>query len=555
MSALVQSTVTVSLVVLCALAVAASMRRRPAAFRHWLIAAAMMCALVSPLLETIAPAWHLPHPSVAAIDEQLTFRARVPAPIPGTTSNTSMATPPVNTARPVVLLWIAGATISFTLLLFAMLRLRLIALRARPVTGGRWIELLEPEARKHGLRRRVLLLQSEHPTLLVTWGLVTPKILLPAAASAWPDDRIRVVLSHELAHVARWDWASQMLGELLRSIYWFNPLLWLACRQLRRECEHACDDAVLNAGLDSADYATHLLDLARTLRSHSRWFPVPAMASPSSLERRIRVMLQRRHNREAITRATRLGTLVTLFAITVLIAGASAQTFATVSGSIVDSQGAFLKDARLVLSNVQTRAKYEVRSSPTGQFEFLGVTPGDYVLEAVAPGFKSSQQNFSLVGGNTRRDIRMSVGTLEETITVTGPGKTPSAEDIFKSELFSKNARLKFQQTVAECQVSGSPAGPAIGGQIRPPRKIRDVRPRYPESARSAGIGGTAKLVAVIGPEGTVTQVQSVDQAVHPDLVDAAIEAVKQWEFDGTLLNCVPIEVEMTVSVGFTPGP
>jgi TonB family protein len=133
-------------------------------------------------------------------------------------------------------------------------------------------------------------------------------------------------------------------------------------------------------------------------------------------------------------------------------------------------------------------------------------------------------------------------------VTVTGgPGKAASPEEVQKNEQFRNQARLGFRRSVAECKPAGT------GGQIRPPRKIRDVRPRYPESARIAGIGGTAKLVAVIGTEGTVTQVQSVDQSVQPELVDAAIEAIKQWEFDGTLLNCTPIEVEMTVSVGFNP--
>ena len=96
------------------------------------------------------------------------------------------------------------------------------------------------------------LLQSHHPALLVTWGLGSPKILLPATASAWPADRIRVVLAHELAHVVRHDWLTQISAELLRALYWFNPLVWLAARRLREESERACDDAVLETGDRSA---------------------------------------------------------------------------------------------------------------------------------------------------------------------------------------------------------------------------------------------------------------------------------------------------------------
>ena len=57
-----------------------------------------------------------------------------------------------------------------------------------------------------------------------------------------------------------------------------------------------------------------------------------------------------------------------------------------------------------------------------------------------------------------------------------------------------------------------------------------------------------------IGTDGLVKSVKSVDPTVHADLVDAATAAVTQWEFDATLLDCVPVEVEITVSVGFDPA-
>ena len=123
----------------------------------------------------------------------------------------------------------------------------------------------EEISRGYGLRRPVTLLQSPHPSLLVTWGLARPKVILPAAADAWTDERARVVLSHELAHIRRGDWIVQLSAELLRAFYWFNPLLWIACRRLRLESEHACDDEVMSRGVEGTDYATHLIELARAL--------------------------------------------------------------------------------------------------------------------------------------------------------------------------------------------------------------------------------------------------------------------------------------------------
>ena len=79
---------------------------------------------------------------------------------------------------------------------------------------------------------------------------------------------------------------------------------------------------------------------------------------------------------------------------------------------------------------------------------------------------------------------------------------------------------------------------------IRPPRKVKDVRPGYP------GAAGNVELAATIGTDGSVTDVQVV-KSDHPELAPAAIDAVRQWEFTSTLLNCVPIEVQMNVSVTF----
>lgn len=267
-------------------------------------------------------------------------------------------------------------------------------------------------------------------------------------------------------------------------------------------------------------------------------------------------MLDTTQNRHTVTPRARLVTSAALLAISILIAGlsASAQGFVSVSGSIADSQGAMLRDARLVLSNVETKAKYEVRSSATGEYEFLGVTPGNYVLETAVLGFRPVQQNLAL-SSNVRRDLALQIGTLEETVTVTGNQRQPSAPDETAKQAFNRElARQNFAQKRAECRPASATTGQAIGGQIRPPRKILDVRPQYPEALKAAGIGGIVTLVALIGTEGNVTNARAVDTSVHPELVNAAIDAVKQWEFDGTLLNCLPVEVEMTVSVGFDPS-
>lgn len=124
------------------------------------------------------------------------------------------------------------------------------------------------------------------------------------------------MLGHELAHVRRADWLVQMAAEMVRSLYWFNPLLWNACKRLREESERACDDAVLNLGVDGSAYATQLVDLARTFTRRRRSMfpplPAPAIARPSSLEKRIRAMLSIDLNRRPITHAGMIEQSITI---------------------------------------------------------------------------------------------------------------------------------------------------------------------------------------------------------------------------------------------------
>lgn len=90
-----------------------------------------------------------------------------------------------------------------------------------------------------------------------------------------------------------------------------------------------------------------------------------------------------------------------------------------------------------------------------------------------------------------------------------------------------------------------------VGGDIKEPKKIKDVRPFYPEDARNEKIQGTVILECIIATDGTVRQAKILRSA-HPSLDVAASEAVMQWEYTPTLLNGAPVELLMTVTVSFT---
>jgi TonB family protein len=95
------------------------------------------------------------------------------------------------------------------------------------------------------------------------------------------------------------------------------------------------------------------------------------------------------------------------------------------------------------------------------------------------------------------------------------------------------------------------PSAPVrVGGNIKPPSKRRDVRPVYPPIAQSARVQGVVIIEATIGADGKVKDAKVLRSI--PLLDQAAVDAVKQWEFTPTLLNGVPVPVIMTVTVQFT---
>ena len=89
-----------------------------------------------------------------------------------------------------------------------------------------------------------------------------------------------------------------------------------------------------------------------------------------------------------------------------------------------------------------------------------------------------------------------------------------------------------------------------VGGNIRPPEKLRDVAPVYPDVAQAARVQGIVIIEAVIGPDGSVTDTTILRSV--PLLDEAALTAVRQWQYTPTLLNGVPVAVIMTVTVNFT---
>ena len=321
--------VKVTLLLALGLIASASLRRFAPAFRHQLLLVTLGSCLLLPVFIALTPRWDVGVlPSIASPD----VASNAPgSPAVGSDTRLSAQTahPSVfaaNRSNPAVvwieraslpLVWALGFLAVLIWLFAGRIRLGRIAKGSWSLTGAEWERALGEESREVGVTKPVRLLSSSVVSTPLTWGSRSPIILLPEDALDWPDAHRRIVLRHELAHVARGDALSQLLAGFVCALYWFHPLVWIAERRLRAECERACDDRVVSLGTPAPEYAAHLLEVARSARSFGApGFLSVAMARPSQLEGRLLAVLNESGRRGAPSRRVRIaGLLVALLIV------------------------------------------------------------------------------------------------------------------------------------------------------------------------------------------------------------------------------------------------
>jgi beta-lactamase regulating signal transducer with metallopeptidase domain len=199
-------------------------------------------------------------------------------------------------AFPGLMVWVAGTLASLPRVAVGGIRLRRLVVEARrraaregPALGGQHFRKLRAMA----AGRKVHLLQSPDCRVPFTGGILRPFIMLPLAARAWPLERLRAVLLHELRHVERWDYLTQAMARWICSLFWFMPLSWIACSFLYAEQEKACDAGVMEGGVAPGAYAACILKAARLCPQPA---PLAGLCPPSwrkrVLEDRIRQIVE-----------------------------------------------------------------------------------------------------------------------------------------------------------------------------------------------------------------------------------------------------------------------
>jgi TonB family protein len=311
-----------------------TVRRLSASERHALWAFALIGLLMLPPITRLGPAVELPVPTIGAAPEgQVSFlqqadpqavpidqlsTATVPETADGSAAGAEhIANPAAGTTREgsvtgssgwrveasvaVTAVYLAGAFALLASLAIAVIRVSFAVRRLAPLREPRTLALLEHLRTGVGLRRRIRLLRSCTDATPWVWGLLRPVIVVPESFASWPRAAQRNALLHELAHIARLDYLTTLLGYVCRALYWFQPLVWLSAARMHREAERACDDRVLITSPSRTVYASQLLDIAATMhRGERERVASCAMASPTGLSERVRSILDANRRRTAM---------------------------------------------------------------------------------------------------------------------------------------------------------------------------------------------------------------------------------------------------------------
>jgi TonB family protein len=319
------------------------LRRASAAARHAAWTAVAGAVLLLPLLSAFLPAWEVAVP--ANVWPSIVFHARVgaassaadyPAPSELPADRRPGARTPAGVPRfeklrsseMVLLIWAIGVARG---LLHLVAGSALMWRRIRRSTADQELTALARDLAGHSVAcSRVRVGIAACAMMPVAFGFRRPAILLPPESRAWPEDRLRMVLLHELAHIRRYDCLTQVLMRLAGAFYWFHPLAWIAGRQFLRERERACDDLVLARGARASDYARHLLEVAFSLPSTrgTAWAAV-AMARPSQLEGRLIAILDPHASRDSVGRLGKTVAAALAFACAWPLAAVRAQAEAS----------------------------------------------------------------------------------------------------------------------------------------------------------------------------------------------------------------------------------
>jgi TonB family protein len=409
-----------------------------------------------------------------------------------------------------------------------------------------------------------------------TFGFLRPTVALPEGFDALIAAFQRSVICHELVHVKRRDMAVAFCEELAVAALWFHPWMWLLRARIRVAREQVVDGHVV-AMLGNRDaYVRCLVDMSgHDLAPHFSQAGA-GMLRPRELRARVDAIFVEVHmsrTRFAIAAFT----FVAVTIATTLVAAAAIPLRASSLVSLSPASEAplylvsrFLTAGALgkATSRIEAAAPQNAPELPRRQ---INKTYPEYPQDALESGIRGTvivDITVNAAGDVTTaavasgpQELRASAFKAALGLKYT-PGPSTTAMKIAVEYTLTGNSwGVRIEDAMANSgtrtmvtQSSGASPDASrayrVGGNLRPPKKLKDVPPVYPAIAQAARVQGVVILEATIDESGNVSDTRVLRSI--PLLDQAAIDAVKQWQYEPTLMNGVAVPIIMTMTVNFS---
>jgi beta-lactamase regulating signal transducer with metallopeptidase domain len=311
--------------------------RLSAAKKNFVQASALLLIPVVMLSSFYAPSWQIewsaePAQLPAGIHTTTELDQQTVPPRVASTISMTVAQADVPHSLMWVLLWLAGIGVGSIALGFSALSLRRLRAASRPVPDSAIRRCFQEEAAAFHLHLPdASLRMSTDGQVPMTWGLAQKIVLLPEQATEWSEARLRLVLRHELAHIARGDILVSLLTTVAALLLWVHPLVWLMLRASQRSREQASDDlALAHSGQNAGDFAEELLAAVASLGAQSGrcWLPLALAMSVSAgakaMRQRLANLVQTGRGRLGYSGLQKLALMLPMLAVAFGLAGLTA---------------------------------------------------------------------------------------------------------------------------------------------------------------------------------------------------------------------------------------
>ncbi len=435
----------------------------------------------------------------------------------------------------------------------------------------------------------------------VTFGLWRPVVVLPRKFAELSAEAQQAILCHELVHVRRRDWTMTVAEQAIRAVLWFHPAVWWVIGQIQLTREQTVDGEVVALTRNRDEYLKALLAMA------GNRLPLDLAAAPSFLKRRHLKKRVALLMKETNMSKRKVASFCATSAAVLCAAGWLAlHTFPLQGAPVPQDQ----KESPLLHSvqpiypqaakekHIEGAVAVELQIDADGHVADARVLSGpqelrNAALQAVLQWHYSASAmslptttqvtlNFSLDKGGTATIARPGIEGPPFTLKgLSVEGLSASARDellqklpvhagdtvdaaVMQSVVDAARAfddhlvvvlsridnTIHILVSTTEPAAAGAPKRIRVGGNMQQAKLITKVRPIYPADAKAQRIQGIVKLQAILGKDGKVESLEVLSG--DPLLAAAALEAVRQWQYQTTLLNGDPVEVMTEVDVNFT---